>query len=70
VAQTNLDHILDRLRRLSPEELGRVTRVLDEMEAEDSQATGFESLCGIVTEPDADAMRMAIAECEQVEGEW
>jgi len=70
VAQTNLDHLLARLRRLSPEKLGRVTRVLDAMEAEDPQPTGFERLCGVVTKPDADAMRTAIAECEHIEGEW
>lgn len=44
--------------------------MLDALEAEDSQATGFERLCGVVTGPDAEAMRTAIAECEQVEGEW
>ena len=46
--------------------------MLDALEAEDSQAqaSGFERLCGVVTGPDADAMRTAIAECEQVEGEW
>jgi hypothetical protein len=71
VAQPNLDDLVVRLRRLSPEKLGRVSSVVDALEAEDPQAQSFERLCGVIPKADADAMISAIAECERIDpSEW
>jgi hypothetical protein len=71
VTHANVDDLVDRLRRLSPDKLGRVTRVLDALEAEDPQAGTFDRLCGVVSKADADAMMAAIADCERVDpSDW
>lgn len=71
MAQPNLDDLVARLRRLSPDKLGRVTSVVDALEAEDPHTKSFDRLCGVVLKADADAMMAAIAECERVDpSEW
>jgi hypothetical protein len=71
VAHASLDEIIARLRRLDPDKLGRVTRIIDVLEAEPLGTKGFDSLCGILPKADADSMMAAIAECERVDqGEW
>jgi hypothetical protein len=67
VAHGNLDDLVDRLRRLPPDKLGRVTRVVEALEAEGPGARDFERLCGVIPKPEADAMMAAIADCERVD---
>jgi hypothetical protein len=71
VAHADLDDLVDRLRRLPPDKLGRVTRVVEALEAEDPGARAFDRLCGVIAKADADAMMAAIADCERVDpGDW
>ena len=71
MTDVSIDEIIARLRRLDPGKLGRVTRVIDALEAEPPGPKGFDRLCGILPKADADVMMSAIAECERVdENEW
>jgi len=72
VAASDLDALVEKLRRLPPNQLDKVKDLVDQLAPDTSAAAGrFSSLVGTVARDEAESMMRAVEECERIDlGAW
>lgn len=68
MAASDLDALVEKLRRLPPKQLDRVKDLVDQL-TPDTSATGgrFSLLVGTIAREEAESMMRAVEECERID---
>ncbi|MBK7583616.1 MAG: hypothetical protein IPI67_25910 [Myxococcales bacterium] len=68
MAATDLDALVERLRRLPPKQLERVKDLVDELASDASTLKRrFRAFAGCISSEDAESMMRAVEDCERID---
>jgi hypothetical protein len=65
VATSNIDLLVGKLRKLSPEEIAQVEALVERLEP--ANHGGFAAFSGVLSQDDAKLMADAVADCDRID---